>query len=66
MEKITKPSSGYLFLLIELALLAGTVFAFVNEQYVLGAATSLLFFVFIGGFFIVDPNKAVVFLHFGE
>ncbi len=66
MEKLSKPSSGYLDLLIELALLAGTVFAFVNGQYVVGAATTLLFFVFMGGFFIVDPNKAVVLLLFGE
>lgn len=66
MEKLSKPSSGYLYLLIELALLAGTVFAFVNGQYVVGAATTLLFFVFMGGFFIVDPNKAVVLLLFGE
>lgn len=66
MEKLSKPSSGYLYLLIELALLAGTVFAFVNGQYVVGAATTLLFFVFMGGFIIVDPNKAVVLLLFGE
>jgi len=66
MEKLSKPSSGYLYLLIELALLAGTVFAFVNGQYIVGAVTTLLFFVFIGGFIIVDPNKAVVLLLFGE
>ena len=66
MEKLSKPSSGYLYLLIELALLAGTVFAFVNDQYVVGAAAFLLFFVFMGGFIIVDPNKAVVLLLFGE
>jgi regulator of protease activity HflC (stomatin/prohibitin superfamily) len=66
MEKLSKPSSGYIFLLIDLILLAGTVFAFVNEQFALGAATALLFFVSIGGFFIVDPNRAVVLLLFGE
>lgn len=66
MEKLSKPSSGYIYLLIELAILAGTVYSFVNEQYIVGAATALLFFVFVGGFFIVDPNKAVVLLLFGE
>jgi regulator of protease activity HflC (stomatin/prohibitin superfamily) len=66
MEKLSKPTSGYIYLLIELALLAGTVFAFVNQQFIVGAATTLLFFVFMGGFFIVDPNKAVVLLLFGE
>ncbi len=66
MEKLSKPSSGYIYLLIELVLLAGTVFAFVNAQYIVGAATTLLFLVSIGGFFIVDPNKAVVLLLFGE
>lgn len=66
MEKLSKPSSGYIYLLIELALLAGTVYSFVNEQYIVGTATTLLFFVFMGGFIIVDPNKAVVLLLFGE
>lgn len=66
MEKLSKPTSGYIYLLIELALLAGTVFAFVNQQFIVGASTTLLFFVFMGGFFIVDPNKAVVLLLFGE
>lgn len=66
MEKLSKPSSGYIYLLIELAILAGTVYTFVNEQFIVSAATTLLFFVFIGGFFIVDPNKAVVLLLFGE
>ena len=44
MEKLSKPSSGYIYLLIELAILAGTVYSFVNEQYIVGAATALLFF----------------------
>lgn len=66
MEKLSKPSSGYIYLLIELAILAGIVYTFVNEQFIVSAATTLLFFVFMGGFFIVDPNKAVVLLLFGE
>lgn len=66
MEKLSKPTSGYIYLLIELAILAGTVYTFVNEQFIVSAATTLLFFVFMGGFFIVDPNKAVVLLLFGE
>jgi regulator of protease activity HflC (stomatin/prohibitin superfamily) len=66
MEKLSKPTSGYIYLLIELALLAGAVFTFVNQQFIVGAAATLLFFVFMGGFFIVDPNKAVVLLLFGE
>jgi regulator of protease activity HflC (stomatin/prohibitin superfamily) len=66
MEKLSKPTSGFIYLLIELALLAGAVFTFVNQQFIVGAAATLLFFVFMGGFFIVDPNKAVVLLLFGE
>ncbi|MEN2283626.1 SPFH domain-containing protein [Algoriphagus sp. SE2] len=66
MEKINKPSSGYIFVLLDLAFIAIAVYAFVNEILILGAGSVLAFILIIPGFFIVEPNKAMVLLLFGE
>ncbi len=66
MEKTTKPSSGYAMILVELLLTAGAVLAFIYHLPILGALLILGLILIIPGFFIVDPNKAVVLLLFGE
>ncbi len=66
MEKIIKPVSGYLFILIELILIASAVFSIINFNPVFIAASILLFILTIPGFFIVEPNKAMVLLLFGD
>lgn len=66
MEKIIKPSSGYTFLLIELLLVVGTIASIVLSLFYITIPSILLFFIGLFGFFIVEPNKAVVLLLFGE
>jgi regulator of protease activity HflC (stomatin/prohibitin superfamily) len=66
MEKITKPISGYVILLLNLALIPAAIFSLINEQAVLGVASILAFVLLIPGYFIVEPNKAMVLLLFGE
>ena len=66
MEKITKPYSGYLLILFLVALIPVVIFSFIGYQPVIGVAASLLFFLCIPGFFIVEPNKAMVLLLFGD
>ncbi len=65
MEKITKPISGYLMVLIALTLLALAIFFFVRDMHVWGLVSSLAFVFFVPGFFIVEPNKSMVLLLFG-
>ena len=66
MEKISKPSSGYLFILLDLATIATAVYALVNGLALLGAIAVFITILIIPGFFIVEPNKAMVLLLFGE
>ena len=66
MEKISKPSSGYLFILLDLATIATAVYALVNGLPLLGAIAVFVTILIIPGFFIVEPNKAMVLLLFGE
>lgn len=66
MEKISKPSSGYLFILLDLASIAAAVYALVNGLALLGAIAVFVTILIIPGFFIVEPNKAMVLLLFGE
>ncbi len=66
MEKITKPLSGYLFILIDLAMIPLAIFAFANELFALAIPSLLVFILMIPGFFIVEPNKAMVLLLFGD
>ncbi|MBB6328671.1 regulator of protease activity HflC (stomatin/prohibitin superfamily) [Algoriphagus iocasae] len=66
MEKTKKPSSGYLIILLDLALIVGSVFSFVNYSPVLGAVAAFLAIISLPGYFIVEPNKAMVLLLFGE
>lgn len=65
MEKRNKPLSGYVMLVVDLALLALSVWAFITGMYVLGVVAAFAFIIMMSGFFIVEPNKAVVLLLFG-
>ncbi|TFV94755.1 SPFH domain-containing protein [Algoriphagus kandeliae] len=66
MEKIIKPWSGYLILLLDLIMIPLTVYSFLNGIPVLGVVSVLVFILLIPGFFIVEPNKAMVLLLFGD
>ncbi|MFC3880179.1 SPFH domain-containing protein [Algoriphagus namhaensis] len=66
MEKITKPASGYTFLLVVLLLIASAVSSIVLGLFVVAIPVLLAFIISIFGFFIVEPNKAMVLLLFGD
>ena len=66
MEKITKPISGYVILLLNLAIIPAAIISLINGQVVLGVASIFAFILIIPGYFIVEPNKAMVLLLFGE
>lgn len=64
-EKSTRPLSGYLFLFIELLLLAGIILFFINDM-VLPGIVLLAVFVFTAiGFTVVNPNESCVLVLFG-
>jgi regulator of protease activity HflC (stomatin/prohibitin superfamily) len=66
MEKILKPISGYIIILLILGLIPSAIFSFIGELPVIGVLAVLLFIIGIPGFFIVEPNKAMVLLLFGD
>ncbi|MCH7402460.1 SPFH domain-containing protein [Belliella kenyensis] len=65
MEKITKPLSGYLMILVALALIAIGVFAVVSKIVILAIVSIILFIGIVPGFFTLQPNKAMVLVLFG-
>lgn len=64
-EKTSKPASGYLFLLVELLILAGSILAFYNEIIWLGSVLTALFVFIAIGFTVVNPNESCVMVLFG-
>jgi regulator of protease activity HflC (stomatin/prohibitin superfamily) len=64
-EKTSKPASGYLFLLVELLILAGSILAFYNEIIWLGSVLAVLFVFIAIGFTVVNPNESCVMVLFG-
>lgn len=66
MEKIIKPSSGYVMILIILAAIAFGIFMLLNGNPIVGAPLLIIALLCIPGFFIVEPNKAMVLLLFGD
>lgn len=65
MEKIIKPQSGYIMVMVALLLLAGTIISFVLRIHAPGIICGILS-AFIGpGFFTLQPNKAMVLILFG-
>jgi len=65
MEKTIKPLSGYLIVLIVLLLFALAIFLLAQNIYMLGIISLLVMIFLVPGFFIVEPNKAMVLLLFG-
>ncbi|MFC0264866.1 SPFH domain-containing protein [Fontibacter flavus] len=65
MEKSTKPLSGYLMVLVAIALIPAIVFAMINQIFWLGILLIVLFILILPGFFTLQPNKAMVLILFG-
>lgn len=65
MEKITKPSSGYIMVFLTLLGIAASVLL-LSAGSPIGGVFIFLSILCVPGFFIVEPNKAVVLLLFGE
>lgn len=65
-ERVVTPLSGYLMLLVELALFAGSGYLFFIGQILAGALIALLALILLGGFFFINPNGSVVMTLFGE
>lgn len=66
MEKIIKPSSGYAFLLVDLALIVAIVSTIILGLFFVAIPLIPVFLISLFGFFIVEPNKAMVLLLFGD
>ena len=68
MEKITKPSSGFLLLFLILLGIGSAIFLFTQAFPIpiLGAPLLVISLISLAGLFIVEPNKAMVLLLFGE
>ena len=64
-EKTFKPVSGYLFLLVELIILTGSILGFLNEIVWLGIVLAILFIFVSIGFTVVNPNESCVTVLFG-
>jgi len=65
MEKDYKGLSGYLFVFIELLLLAFIVFGFMRGMVLPSVILTVLFFFIAPGFTVVDPNQSCVMVLFG-
>ncbi|MEB2781609.1 SPFH domain-containing protein [Algoriphagus sp. C2-6-M1] len=67
MEKVTKPMSGYFMILFVLGLIIFAVALFIQQiMIVVGILSVIVALICLGGFFIVEPNKAMVLLLFGD
>ncbi len=66
MEKTIKPLSGYLMVLVAFGILVLAIFGFSAKAFLLALPAALAFFLVLPGFFIVEPNKAMVLLLFGS
>jgi len=65
MEKLTKPLSGYLMVLVAIALIPAIVLSLINQIIWLGIVLIVLFILILPGFFTLQPNKAMVLILFG-
>lgn len=67
MEKVTKPMSGYFMLLFALGLIIFALVLFIKQiMIVVGIFSVVAALICLGGFFIVEPNKSMVLLLFGD
>jgi len=64
-ERTYNPASGYLFLLLLLAILAATIFSFINEAFVTGTILIVVFLLTLIGLTVVNPNESCVLVLFG-
>ncbi len=64
-EKTFKPVSGYLFLLLELVILAGSILGFFYEIIWLGIVLAVIFIFLLIGFTVINPNESCVMVLFG-
>lgn len=64
-EKSFLPVSGYLMLLFELLILAGTILSYMGEIVWLGVLLNLVFVFTAIGFTVVNPNESCVMVLFG-
>lgn len=65
-ENTIKPLSGYIGLIILLALTTGGIYWFINLNLWLAIPLSVLALLMLGGFFYINPNRSVVLTLFGE
>lgn len=65
MEKQYTGFSGYLFLFVELAILAAAVIGFINFWIIPAIVLAVLFIFLAVGFSVVDPNQSCVMILFG-
>jgi len=64
-EKNFKPFSGYLFLIMGLAVVTAMVFSFINEIYWLGVVLIAVTLLILPGLLVVNPNESCVMVLFG-
>jgi regulator of protease activity HflC (stomatin/prohibitin superfamily) len=65
-EKTVVPISGWIMLLVVLALLVGGIYAMFAESFVIGAVSLVSFLILSTGLFTVQPNNAKVLVLFGK
>lgn len=65
MEKKYNGLSGYLFLFLELVILAAIIFGFIRGMVIPSAILVVVFFITAIGFTVVDPNQSCVMILFG-
>lgn len=65
-EKIIKPANGYLMLAVTLTLFFGSIFITFNQKQPIFLIITLLAFIGLFGFILVNPNTSKVVLLFGK
>ncbi|HFA49904.1 MAG TPA: SPFH domain-containing protein [Bacteroidetes bacterium] len=65
-EKNVRPISGYIVLLVWLAMVAGAVYLFTSHRVLLAMLLAVLAVFTMIGFFFINPNGSVVLTLFGE
>lgn len=66
MEKAFRPLSGYLMLIVLLAIAVATVWGIINYKYLVSVGGGLTFLLVSIGFFFINPNSSVVVTLFGK
>lgn len=65
-ERTSKPISGYLMLVINLALFGLTTYLLIQHFFLPGILIGMVGLLALGGFFFINPNGSVVMTLFGE